>query len=84
MSQSKPIPFEAALQQLEAVVAQLERGDVPLEQALSDFERGMQLAKQCQDRLQAVERRVEIIVNTLGEAPRSQPLVTPAATETEA
>lgn len=48
--------FEESLAELEAIVAQLERGDVPLEEALEVFQRGMLLSKQCQDTLSKAEK----------------------------
>lgn len=48
--------FEESLAQLEQIVTQLERGDVPLEEALSAFQKGMVLSKQCQDTLTKAEK----------------------------
>ena len=50
--------FEAALAELETLVERLEHGDQPLEQALADFERGVHLARSCQDALARAELRV--------------------------
>ena len=57
-----PASFEQGLSELEAVVKQLESGDLPLEQALSLFERGMQLSGQCRKQLEEAETRVEMLV----------------------
>jgi len=54
--------FEQALAELEAVVERLERGDLPLEEALSVFERGVELTRHCQSALKAAQQRVEILV----------------------
>jgi exodeoxyribonuclease VII small subunit len=51
--------FEAAMRELEAVVARLESGDVPLEEALATFERGVTLTRACQAALAAAEQKVE-------------------------
>ncbi len=51
--------FEAAMRELEAVVARLESGDVPLEEALTTFERGVTLTRACQTALAAAEQKVE-------------------------
>jgi len=51
-------PFEAQLEELDGIVASLEDGRLPLEDALALYERGMRLAKACQDRLDAAELRV--------------------------
>ena len=58
--------FEAALTELDAIVKKLEDGDVPLEQSLQLFERGVQLSRFCHARLEEAERRIEI-VNERGE-----------------
>ena len=50
--------FEDALAQLEALVRQLESGELDLEQALATFETGVGLAKQCSARLEAAELRI--------------------------
>ena len=51
--------FEQALQKLEAIVAQMEEGDLPLEEALKAFEEGVRLAKFCTGKLDEAERKVE-------------------------
>lgn len=55
-----PASFETALGELEQIVNRLESGDLPLEEALSEFERGVQLARQGQSQLQKAEQRVQI------------------------
>lgn len=47
--------FEASLQELEQIVTRLEQGDVPLEDALEAFQKGMELSKQCKDTLAKAE-----------------------------
>lgn len=54
--------FEAALASLEGVVARLESGDMPLEQALEAFEEGVALSRRCAATLDAAERRIEILM----------------------
>lgn len=54
--------FEEALAALEAIVQQLERGDVPLDQSISLYERGEALRAACQQRLDAAQARIESIV----------------------
>lgn len=54
--------FEDALASLEAVVARLESGDMPLEQALEAFEAGVALSRRCAATLDAAERRIEILM----------------------
>ena len=48
--------FEYSLNALEVMVQRLERGDVPLEEALAAFQEGMALSKQCQDTLEKAEK----------------------------
>ena len=67
-SASKPVSFENALEQLEATVAQLEEGEMPLEEALELFESGVKLSRQCSTTLEEAERRIEILVADRGEA----------------
>jgi len=54
--------FEKALAELESLVENLERGELPLEQTLKQFERGIKLTRSCQKALQAAEQRVEILL----------------------
>ena len=58
------LTFEEALGQLEAVVARLETGDLPLEEALRAFEEGVRLTRLCTDRLEDAERRVRLLTRT--------------------
>jgi len=51
--------FEEALQKLEAIVAQMEEGDLPLEETLKAFEEGVGLARFCANKLDEAERKVE-------------------------
>ncbi|POT98075.1 MULTISPECIES: exodeoxyribonuclease VII small subunit [Enterobacteriaceae] len=64
-----PASFETALTELEQIVTRLESGDLPLEEALSEFERGVQLARQGQTKLQQAEQRVQILLSEQDEAP---------------
>lgn len=57
--QEKPQSFEASLTELEGVVKELESGDLPLERALSLFEKGTQLSAACRKQLEEAETRVE-------------------------
>jgi exodeoxyribonuclease VII small subunit len=54
--------FEASLAALEKIVRELERGDLPLEESLKLFEQGVKLSRECQERLNQAERRVEMLL----------------------
>ena len=53
------LDFETALRDLEAVVEQLESGELPLEESLKAFEKGITLTRHCQSALQAAELKVK-------------------------
>ena len=59
--------FEQSLVELEALVAKLEQGDVPLEDALKTFERGVALTRQCQTALRTAQQKVEVLLARSGE-----------------
>ena len=54
--------FEAQLASLERIVRELERGDLPLERSLELFEQGVRLSRECQERLNEAERRIEVLL----------------------
>jgi exodeoxyribonuclease VII small subunit len=54
--------FETQLGALEKVVRDLERGDLPLEESLKLFEEGVRLSRECQERLNQAERRIEVLL----------------------
>ena len=56
-----PPTYEAALAELEQLVAQMEEGTLPLEQLLSRYQRGAELLNFCRGRLQAVEEQVKLL-----------------------
>jgi exodeoxyribonuclease VII small subunit len=57
----KPKDFESALKQLEAIVKELEDGDLTLEQSLERYEQGVRLARFCTSKLEEAEKRIEIL-----------------------
>ena len=61
------LTFEQSLQQLEQIVSQLERGDVPLEEALSAFQQGMVLSKQCKEQLENAEKTLAKMMTDANE-----------------
>lgn len=65
--------FEASLEALEQIVAELESGDLPLEKSLELFEQGIRLSRECQERLSQAERRIEILMRDN----QGQPVVKP-------
>ncbi len=54
--------FEEALAGLEDLVERLERGDLPLEASLAEFQRGVELSRRCQAALAAAEQRVDLLL----------------------
>ena len=54
--------FETQLGALERIVRELERGDLPLEESLKLFEEGVRLSRECQERLNQAERRIEVLL----------------------
>lgn len=71
--QTETLSFEEALRRLEAIVQQLERGDVPLDQSITLYEEGDRLRAQCQRRLEAAQARIEQIVSVADNPPRTAP-----------
>jgi exodeoxyribonuclease VII small subunit len=59
--------FEHTLAELEALVTALESGDLPLEESLKRFERGVQLARACQKALADAEQKVKLLLEKTGE-----------------
>jgi len=62
MSNKDQKKFEAALEELERVVEQLESGDLSLEDSLAAFEEGVGLVKYCNQKLTEAERKIELLV----------------------
>lgn len=55
-------PFEASLARLEAIVSELESGDLDLEVSLARFEEGVALSRRCADQLGEARRRIDVLV----------------------
>jgi len=55
--------LEKSIAALEAVVEELEEGDLPLDKALQQFETGVKLSRECQQALEAAEQRVKLLVD---------------------
>jgi len=58
---AKTQTFEAALADLEALVAEMERGEMPLEASLAAYQRGGELLKFCQGQLEAAEQQIKVL-----------------------
>lgn len=56
------VKFEQAMARLEAIVAELEKGDLPLDESLKIFEEGIRLSKNCLKVLEDAERKIEVLV----------------------
>lgn len=67
--------FEESLKKLEAIVAQMERGDVTLEDSVKLFEEGTKLAEQCKQQLAEAEGKVEILIRQRNGAMKREPFV---------
>jgi exodeoxyribonuclease VII small subunit len=67
MESELPLPqdFEAALAQLEALVGQMENGALSLDESLAAYEKGVELARICQQRLDAAEQQVRVLQGNL-------------------
>ena len=65
-SKDKLKDFEKSLQQLEKIVSKMEGGELGLEDSLDQFEKGIKLAKSCQDTLANAELRVEQLIEKNG------------------
>ncbi len=64
----KAIDFESSLDELEGLVERMEQGDSSLEDSLKDFERGIELTRNCQTALTEAEQKVQILLQKNGEA----------------
>ena len=65
--------FEESLKQLEKIVDQLERGDLPLEESIRLFEEGVRLSTACKQELDAAEDKVQILMKERDGAMRAEP-----------
>ncbi len=66
MNAKKTVNLEKSLADLEALVEELESGDLPLEKAMQKFEEGIKLTRACQVALKEAEQKVEILVQSAG------------------
>ena len=66
MTKEPSIDLEKSLASLEAIVEELETGDLPLEKAMQKFEEGVKLTRSCQSALRDAEQKVEILLKSAG------------------
>lgn len=66
MTGEKPPDFEKSLAELEKIVEKMEGGELSLEESLQQFERGVSLARACQQALQSAEQKVELLLKKSG------------------
>jgi exodeoxyribonuclease VII small subunit len=79
MAERKPkddlskLTFEQAIQQLKGIVDRIEQGEIPLQDSLEQYEKGMALIKHCRDILQKAEKRIEKISKEEPSEPEKEP-----------
>lgn len=73
--------FEEAVTQLESIVKQLEKGDLPLDEALACFQEGVSLSQSCFKQLDAAERQMDKIIQELNGDIIKKPLIIQGDTE---
>ncbi|MEK3890786.1 exodeoxyribonuclease VII small subunit [Bacillus sp. FSL K6-3431] len=64
---SDTLTFEEAMEQLDIIVQKLEEGDIPLEEALANYQKGMELSKICHDKLKNAEEQLTTVLTDNGE-----------------
>ena len=62
----KEVKFEEAMQKLENIANDLEKGDLSLEESVAKFEEGMKLSKQCNDIIEKAEKKITILLQKDG------------------
>jgi exodeoxyribonuclease VII small subunit len=73
MSTPSPEQFEQSMQKLELLVKQLEAGTLPLEEALTAFQEGVGLVKQCQTLLSRAEQKVDVLIKANADGVETKP-----------
>ncbi|EST90124.1 MULTISPECIES: exodeoxyribonuclease VII small subunit [Vagococcus] len=66
MATKEKMSFEVAISELETIVKELERGDIPLEKALTQFKKGVELSQMCQKKLADADEMLTKIMNEDG------------------
>ena len=72
---TKTVNFEEALAELESLVEKMEKGDLSLEDAMANFQRGIELTRSCQETLKTAEQKVQILIEQ-GEKGKLAPFET--------
>ena len=67
MNKNVDVNFDKALDELESIVEDLESGDLSLEDSLKSFEKGIKLARKCQEQLSKAELQVQKLIEEDGE-----------------
>ena len=73
MAARKKLDFEASMTRREEIVSQLEQGDAPLEQAMTLFEEGAKLLRECTKQLDQAEQKVSLLTADENGQPVEQP-----------
>jgi len=68
MAKKQDISFEAAIQELESIVRQLEEGNVSLDDSLRLFEQGVKYARICRTKLEQYEAKIDILLEKEGQS----------------
>ena len=72
---AKPNDFENAFQQLEKIVQRLEGEELSLDESLKLFEEGIRLSRFCHQKLELVEKKIELILSDAGGQPVTEPFL---------
>jgi exodeoxyribonuclease VII small subunit len=62
---TQTVPFEASMSEIEALVRQIESGELSLEESVKAYQRGAGLVKQCRETLSAVEQQIQVLEGDL-------------------
>ena len=73
MVTKKKLDFESSMSRLEEIVSLLERGDAPLEQAMTLFEEGAKLLRDCTKQLDQAEQKISLLTAREDGTPEEQP-----------
>ena len=83
MTRPRSNDFEKAFQQLEKIVQRLEGEELPLDESLQLFEEGIRLSRFCNQKLEEVEKKIELILSDAKGQPRVEPFEEPMEDEEE-